>query len=178
MLQIRLTGTLIKRRNHPRVHAERQLRLHRILSNLSRVCPSRRLLFKKLVVNIHHSAYLKYRFMYTFLSYTITGTCITSAEINSAGTGKTCECVRKAQAQRQWTTHYQLSLGSHMAQIWPQSHMLKGSKAQMRRRNHRVTGWENKGEAPHKYVYFHPEAEGVAQRADPKEKPSLLGSVT
>jgi len=27
-------------------------------------------------------------------------------------------------------------------------------------------------------VYFHPEAEGVAQRADPKEKPSLLRSVT
>ena len=30
--------------------------------------------------------------------------------------------------------------------------------------------WMRKlGEAPEKYVYFHPEAEGVAGRADPKE---------
>lgn len=35
--------------------------------------------------------------------------------------------------------------------------------------SHRVTGWENKGEAPQKYVDFHPEAERVAGRADPKE---------
>lgn len=44
--------------------------------------------------------------------------------------------------------------------------------------NQSVTGRENEGEAPHNNVHFHPEAEGVARRTDPKEKPFLLGSGT
>lgn len=178
MLQIRLTeGTLIKWRSHPRVHAQRRLWLQTVLSNLGTGRPAHRLLFKNWlqtsivlqIVPIGSSIHVYHR--------QLQEPALLPQKLTLRETGETCEYAWKAQTQ-QWTAHYQLSLGSHMAQIWPLSHMSLGSKAQTRRENHGVTGWENKGEEPHKYVYFHPEAEEVAQRADSKEKPSLLGSVT
>lgn len=59
--------------------------------------------FFKKFVNIHCSAYLKCSFIYTFLSYTITAPPLLSQKLTLQETGKTSECVWKAQARQRTT---------------------------------------------------------------------------
>ena len=85
-----------------------------------------------------------HQYIFFFLSYTITGTCISSAETDSARNWEDL-WVWVKQTRRQGTTNSWSSPGSHPAQVRSLSHMSLGSKTQTSRESHRENGWENCG---------------------------------